>query len=161
MRIVFFLIIICLISFENFSCKKSPVAGVDYLLKRALSIYFRDSTTNQVLIGKNGEKFSPDSIKIFTKSNGVIQIEGSTVKDSIGQYGCNFIYYFTIASKEEDFEVVTIDLPDYIYFNSADTDTILIKKQPFTNVTLFWNTNSILSIPALDNRFPYFIPIKK
>lgn len=145
------------------ACNKGsdPSPVTSFLLIRGVGIYFRDSASNNMLIGRTGQRYHADSIKIYKVVNGNNQLIGSVNADSLGQSVCNFIYVYNQVNTEDAIKPLTIDLPVYIYFNQFDTDTISIKKQANTDISVYWNTQLVQTVPASDTRVPYLLVIKK
>ncbi|MGI8951446.1 MAG: hypothetical protein ACR2FN_07650 [Chitinophagaceae bacterium] len=145
-------IIAILISiFSIISCSKNankPIAE-DYIIKRDISFYIKDSSDNN-LIGKNGQLYNPDSIQIYMPDN----TKGKVILDSVNQYYCGIVYLLQMASKEEDINNFYIDLPIYVYLNDNDTDTIEVKKNFNQNIRFYYNNVFWDSIPALDKSIP-------
>ena len=156
-RITFLLITTLIFS----KCKKNepPEAG-DYILIRNLRFYVKDSINGQNLIGKSGQRYNPDSVKVFTQANSQIDKNGIVELDSFNNYYCGILYFFQLVSKPEDIQVFTIDTPVFVYLNYQDTDTLQIKKPPFQDFTFYLNDSLVSTAPALSNVIPSFT-IKK
>jgi hypothetical protein len=139
-------------------CKKNkPDVFEDYILKRALSFKVVDSTNDQNLIGKNSQRYHPDSIKIFTNQ---VDTKGIVRIDSLNNYYGIILYFYQLVSKADDINIFSIDAPVYVYLNYQDMDTIQVKKPPFKDFTFYLNNTLVSTAPALSNTIPS-ITIKK
>lgn len=142
------------------SCKKNKRASVfeDYYIARFVRFYLQDST-GQNLIGKNGEKYNSDSIQIFL-DNDPQNTTGNILLDSNKQYYVVIFYLYQLAFEEKDINNFYIDLPETIYLNQADTDTLEVKKNFNQAIRFYYNGVFIDSIGALDKNIPV-LNIKK
>lgn len=157
-RYTLFLFLVVVL-FSN--CKKSkPDEFADYILTRGIKVYIIDSINGKNLIGKNGQPYHPDSIKIFTPNNANTNIPGRVVMDSLNNYYGSILYFYQLVSKAEDINIFSIDMPIYMYLNYLHTDTLKVKKLPFQDFVFYFKNNSIFTTPALLNTMPS-IRIKK
>ena len=156
-RVAFAIMII--LSFSQ--CKKNrPTESADYNLIRNLRFYVKDSISGQNLIGKNGQRYNPDSLKIFTQLNNQIDKNGIVTLDSFNSNYGGILYFYQLVSKPEDINVFSIDIPIYVYLTYSDTDTLQVKKAPFQDFTFYLNNSLLSTAPALSNVIPS-ITIKK
>lgn len=110
-RYTLFLFLI-VVFFSN--CKKSkPDEFADYILTRGIKVYIIDSINGKNLIGKNGQPYHPDSVKIFTANNANTNIPGRIVIDSLNNYYGSILYFYQLVSKAEDINIFSIDMPIY------------------------------------------------
>jgi len=158
---LYFFALLVLMLFTFSQCKKNkPTEFADYILIRNLRFYAKDSTNGQNLIGKNGQRYNPDSIKVFTLNNNLIDMNGIVVIDSLNNYYGGILYFYQLVSKPEDINIFAIDMPVYVYFNYLDTDTLQVKKPPFQDFSFYLNNSLISNAPALSNTIPS-LTIKK
>ncbi|MBX9785618.1 MAG: hypothetical protein K2X48_20230 [Chitinophagaceae bacterium] len=159
MKKVLLITTIFIVSFSSCKKNKIPEPG-DYILTRSLGFYLKDSTTNQNLIGKNGHRYHPDSIRVFTINSNQIDKTGKVVLDSLNNYYAGILYFFQLVSKPEDINIFPIDISVYVYLSNTDTDTLKIKKAPFQDFNFYWNNTFISTTSALSNTVPS-LTIKK
>ncbi|RYD94650.1 MAG: hypothetical protein EOP50_09195 [Sphingobacteriales bacterium] len=130
-----------------YSCYK-PVQSSDHYVSRIASLYFRDSVTNAVLIGRSGQLHNPDSVSVYQPASG----SGPSYPngyaqdhDSSGKYAVRFAYFFNPAGSD-DLTPFGYDYTFAVRFSAADTDTLRFVKTSGAPVRLYWNGHPIADI---------------
>lgn len=155
-----YLIFLLLISIVFTKCRKKPDAQPDYLLTRSIGIYFRDSITNELLLGKNTDRYNIDTIKMFRLYNGIEEAIGGVRQDGSGNYTYNAQYLLQMATQNKDIQNISFDFSFLIYLKYHEADTLKITKSAFSDINVYWKNNLIKIIPELDNQHPYYITLK-
>ncbi|RYZ22473.1 MAG: hypothetical protein EOO16_08930 [Chitinophagaceae bacterium] len=132
------------------SCTK-PIYTDERVQQRVVSLYFRDSTTNTLLVGRNGEPFHADSI-VVVRAPGVpqygMQHGYGQDRDTAGKFGVTFVYYQGITTApEEDITPISFDETYYIQLSRTDVDTVRFEKAAGADVRLSWNGRFITELP--------------
>lgn len=131
------------------ACDK-PVYAPPYLM-RFVKVYFRDSATGAVLIGRTGQRFLPDSVTVgsnpatvgFNYPAGYAQDY-----DTAGQFAVHFAYTVQTGTDEsDDLTPFAFEETYYVRFNAADTDTLHFAKTAGSDVHFSWNGHFITDLP--------------
>lgn len=154
---VYFTLVCLLIGFN--SCRRPEEVEGDYLIEGSLVVYVRDSATNRLLIGKNGERYHADSVRAYREILGGEPI-GETFLDSSGQYRCGFLYYYEMAGEPGDLVGVALDKTVIVYLDRTDNDTFRIQKQALGDINIFCNGRLVAAAPASSNK-SYPVTIRK
>jgi hypothetical protein len=139
------------------SCKKStPPPPEDYLLFRWIQFNVIDSVSNQSLIGKSGERYHPDSIKIYSIGDGPTAT-GKVVFDSIGnKYKGGIGYLEAILPSADYVSPLLFRSTVYVRLNYTDIDTFYIDKQSGLGFSFYLNNRFLITTPPLDQNIPTF-----
>lgn len=150
------LIFLLLIITACLSCKKKklPPAGEDYLLIKGFNFYVVDSLTNKNLVGKNGEKYHPDSIKIYQLDGD--RTTGTMSLDSLKNYRGGIIYLGLLIPNQDYIKPLLYETKVYVYLNYLDTDTFFISKQPQTGFSYYLNNRFLITTPPVNQNFQLF-----
>ena len=134
------------------SCDK-PVIDDQVFLSRGITLYFRDSTTGAVLIGRNGQPFNPDSVTIGENVAGLGQNFPSGYAqdhDTAGKYAVHFDYLTQrVHDASNDLNPYAFDKTYFVRFNAAANDTLRFEKTVGAPVVRFsWNGHFITDFRA-------------
>ncbi|TCZ74197.1 hypothetical protein [Flaviaesturariibacter aridisoli] len=131
------------------SCDK-PVVG-DHFITRGVLLYFRDSATGAVLIGRSGQPFHPDSVTVVADaSNAAANYPSHYAQDpdTAGKYGVHFGYITqTVPDGVNDLGPYAFDQTYYIRFKAADLDTVRFEKAAGADVRFSWNGRFVANLP--------------
>ncbi|TCJ12519.1 hypothetical protein EPD60_14685 [Flaviaesturariibacter flavus] len=133
-----------------FSCTK-PIYSDERVQERVVSLYFRDSTSNALLIGRSGEPFHADSIQVVEAPNrpyyGTETGYGQD-RDTAGKFGVTFVYYTgSTKATDDDLTPVAFDKTYFIQLSRTDADTVRFEKAAGADVRLSWNGRFVQELP--------------
>lgn len=158
MRNIFLKFLLCLFVLAQAACNKSrlPDSWEDCLIEESMGLYVIDSITGKNLIGKNGERYHPDSVRIFSKGIGP-QINGRIFTDTAGNYRGGITYLFEMGSASEcNIAQWKFSGSVFVYFNQNDTDTFFIDKQRGLGFAYFLNGKHLLTTSPQERGSPVF-----
>lgn len=163
MKNIFLLLLLSLFVLFQTACNKnrSPREEGDCILIAGMGIYVIDSVTGKSLIGKNGERYHPDSVRVFAKGYGP-DVEGRILPDTVGNYQAGVDYFFTTGGESDCIiERIKFSTNVIVQFNRNTTDTFFIDKQPGHGIAYYLNRKHLLTTSPFERNLYQVFYLKK